>query len=157
MRFTIVRPQLMRTLSCLLTLLLVVTLAGCGGSNTTPTNIGLFGNWNVVMYAQGSGTATYVFGLALSQEGTNYSGGSIVYNGSVAAPSNMCINPNTLRATATTSGSNFNMTITDSTTNTVISVTGTLASQTGQLSGTYTNQASTGCTASQGTVVMSPQ
>jgi hypothetical protein len=147
----------MRTSSCLLALVLVVTLAGCGGSNNTPTNIGLFGNWNVVMYPTGSSTASYVFGLALSQEGSNYSGGSIVYNGSVPAPTNMCIDPNTLRATATTSGSNFDMTITDATTNTVISVTGTLASQTGQLSGTYSNGASTACTASQGTVVMSPQ
>jgi hypothetical protein len=147
----------MRILSCLLSVLLVVTLAGCGGSNTTPTNIGLFGNWNVVMYPTGNGTPSYVFGLSLSQEGTNYSGGSIVYNGSVPAPSNMCIDPSTLRATATTSGSNFNMTVTDATTNTVISVTGTLASQTGQLSGTYNNGASTACTASAGTVVMSPQ
>ncbi len=109
------------------------------------------------MYPTGNANPVYVFGLSLSQEGSNYSGGSIAYNGGVPAPSNMCINPNTLRATATTSGSNFSMTVTDSTTSTVISVTGTLASQTGQLSATYTNQASEGCTASQGTVVMSPQ
>jgi hypothetical protein len=147
----------MRTLSCLLALTVIATLAGCGGSNTTPTNVGLLGNWNVTMYPSGNANPVYVFGLSLSQEGSNYSGGSITYNGGVAAPSNMCINANTLRATATTSGSNFSMTVTDSTSNTVISVTGTLASQTGQLSGNYTNQASTGCPASQGTVVMSPQ
>jgi hypothetical protein len=147
----------MRPLSCLLSLILLSAIAGCGGTNNTPTNTGLFGNWNVVMYPTGSGTPSYVFGLAMSQEGTNYSGGSITYNGSVAAPANMCIDPNTLRANATTSGSNFSMTITDSTSSTVIAVTGTLASQTGQLSGTYTNPASPACTASQGTVVMSPQ
>jgi hypothetical protein len=109
------------------------------------------------MYPTGSGTPAYVFALAMSQEGSNYSGGSIAYNGSVAAPANMCIDPSTLRASATTSGSNFNMTVTDSTSSTVIAVTGTLASQTGQLSGTYTNPASPACTASQGSVVMSPQ
>lgn len=147
----------MRPLSCLLSLVLVTTIAGCGGGNNTPTNVGLFGNWNVVMYPTGNANPSYVFALALSQEGSNYSGGSITYNGSVAPPSNMCIKANTLRATATTSGSNFSMTVTDSTTSTVISVTGSLTSQTGQLSGTYSNQASPACTASQGTVVMSPQ
>ena len=150
-------PRFMRALSCLLALILAATLAGCGGSNNTPTNVGLYGNWNVVMYPTGSATPSYVFGLALSQEGTSYSGGSITNNGGVAAPSNMCIDANTLRASATTSGSNFSMTVTDSSTNTVISVTGTLASETGQLSGSYSNAASAACTASQGTVVMSPQ
>jgi hypothetical protein len=147
----------MRPLSWLLSLVLVATLAGCGGSDNTPTNVGLYGNWNVVMYPTGNANPSYVFGLSLSQEGTSYGGGSITYNGGIAAPSNMCINPNTLRASATTSGTNFSMTVSDSSTNTVISVTGTLASQTGQLSGTYSNAASEACTASQGTVVMSPQ
>jgi hypothetical protein len=150
-------PHTMRCLCLLFSLVLAAALVGCGGSNNTPTNVGLFGNWNVVMYPTASGTPTYVFALALSQEGTNYSGGSITYNGGVAPPSNMCINANTLRATAATSGSSFSMTVTDSTTSTVISVTGSLASQSGQLSGNYSNQASPACPESQGTVVMSPQ
>ncbi len=149
----------MRIFSCLLALVLVAALAGCGGSNNTPTNVGLFGNWNVVTYPTGSQNPSYVFALALSQEGSNnYSGGSIVYNGGIAPPANMCINANTLQATATTSGTNFTMTVTDTTTATIIRITGTLTSnQVSTVSGNYSNAASPACSSSQGTMTMSAQ
>jgi hypothetical protein len=95
----------------ILSLLWLITVTGCGGNNNVSTNVGLFGNWNVVMYPTGSQNPVYVFALAMSQEGPNYSGGSITYMGSIAAPSNMCIDANTLTAQATTSGSNFTMTL----------------------------------------------
>jgi len=149
----------MRIFSCLLALILVAALAGCGGSDNTPTNVGLFGNWNVVTYPTGSQNPSYVFALALSQEGSNnYSGGSIVYDGGVAPPSGMCINANTLQATATTSGSNFTMTVTDTTTSTIIRITGTLTGGSeSSISGNYSNDASPACSSSQGTVTMSAQ
>src|SRR5208282_6665487 len=103
----------------------------------------------------GSSNASYVFALAISQEGTNnYSGSPITYNGTVPIPSNLCINSNALRSTATTSGSNFTMTVTDSTSQTVITMHGSLATSTTTLSGTYTNPASQTCTASSGTFSM---
>jgi hypothetical protein len=148
----------MHRLTYFLALFLLATVSGCGSGNNTTSNVGLFGNWNVVMYANGGTTPVYVFALAMSQEGgSNYSGSSIAYNGSVGIPSNMCINGNTLAATASTSGSNFTMTVTDRTTNTVITVNGSLATQTTTLSGTYNNLASSACTASTGTVTMTPQ
>lgn len=148
----------MKRLSCFLVLVLLVTITGCGSGNNTPNNVGLFGNWNVVMYPNGSSTPAYVFGLAMSQlGGSNYSGSSITYTGTVPIPSNMCINAKTITATATTSGSNFSMTVTDSTTNTIIAVQGSLATQTTTLSGTYNNTASQSCVASTGTVTMTPQ
>jgi len=149
----------MRHLSCLLALFLLLMTAACGSGNNAPTNIGLFGNWNVAMYPTGSSTAVYVFALAMSQEGTNnYSGASTTYNGSVPIPTSMCINNTTLRATASTSaGGAYTMTITDSTSNTVINVTGTLPAQGTTVSGTYNNAASTGCTASNGTMSMAAQ
>ncbi len=148
-----------RCFCLLITLVLIALTAGCGtGYNNPTTNVGLYGNWNVTMYPTGSATPVYVFGLAMSQEGSsNYSGAAIAYTGGVAVPSNMCINANTLTAVATTSGNNFNMTITDSTSQTVISVTGTLATQTSTLSGNYTNPASSTCPASSGTVDMLAQ
>jgi hypothetical protein len=148
----------MKPLSYFLVLVLLATVTGCGSSNNTPSNVGLFGNWNVVMYPNGSSTPSYVFGLAMSQEGSsNYSGSSITYNGSVAIPSNMCIDGNALTATATTSGTNFTMTITDTTTATVITVQGSLTTQTTTLSGTYNNLASQVCSASTGTASFTPQ
>ena len=139
-------------------LLITVTLASCGGSNTYgPTNNGLFGNWNIVMYPTGGSSPSYVFALAMSQEGTTYSGSSITYTGGVAAPSNMCINANALRADASTNNGNFTMTVTDPTTNTEITVDGSLATQTGQLNGTYSNSATAACQESRGSVVMTPQ
>jgi len=111
------------------------------------------------MYANGNTTPMFVFALAMSQlgSGSNYSGSSIAYDGSVAIPTNMCISGSALTATATTSGSNFTMTVTDATTETVITVNGSLATQTTTLSGTYNNLASQSCTASTGTVTMTPQ
>lgn len=148
----------MQRFSYFLALVLLATTSGCGGSNNTPNNVGLFGNWNVVMYANGSSTPTYVFALAMSQEGSsNYSGSSITYDGSVAIPSNMCINGKALTASATTSGSTFNMTITDTTSETIISVQGSLATQTTTLSGTFNNIASASCPAARGTMSMTPQ
>jgi hypothetical protein len=147
----------MQRLSYLLCLVLLSAITGCGGSNTTTTNVGLFGNWNVAMYPSGNPNPVYVFALAMSQEGTSYSGASITYNGSVGIPSNMCLDPNDLQVTATTTDGDYNMTITDPSTNTTISVTGTLPSGTTTVSGNYTNAASRGCPASQGSMTMVPQ
>jgi len=148
-----------RILPCLLAAFLLVMTAACGSGNNTPTNVGLFGSWNVAMYPTGNSSPVYVFALAMSQEGNNnYSGASTTYNGSVPIPNNMCIDSSTLRATATTStGGSFTMTITDTTSNTIINVQGTLPTQGTTISGTYSNAASTGCTASSGTVTMVAQ
>ena len=148
----------MRRWFCLFAVMITVSLSGCGGNNNNTTNnVGLFGDWNIVMYPTGSSSPSYVFALAMSQEGTSYSGSSITYTGGVAPPSNMCINANALRAEATTSGSNFTMTVTDAVTETVITIDGSLGTSTGQLNGTYSNPANAACEASRGTVVMSPQ
>src|SRR6516225_1606080 len=45
----------------------------------------------------------------------------------------MCINPKSLNAAATTNGNNYTMPITDTSTDTVIAVNGSLLSQTGSL------------------------
>jgi len=142
------------------TLMLVALTAGCGsGYNNPTTNVGLFGNWNVAMYATGDVNPVYVFGLAISQEGSsNYSGSSITYNGGLTIPTNMCINAKTLSATASTSGTNFTMTITDATSGTVINVQGTIPTQTtSSISGTYSNAANQSCPASSGTMSMVAQ
>jgi hypothetical protein len=147
------------TFSGFLAILLLLCVAGCGTGSSAPHNVGLFGNWNIAMFPTNNPNPVYVFALAISQEGNStYSGASIAYNGSVVAPSNMCINPNSLRAAATTdSNNNFNMTITDTSSNTIISVRGSLSTQTTTLSGTYTNPSSQSCSQSQGTMSMVPQ
>ena len=151
------KNTILRT-SWFVTLTLVLLTAGCGSGNNTTTNNGLFGDWNIAMFPTGSANASYVFALAISQEGTNnYSGSPITYDGTVPIPSNLCINSNALRSTATTNGSNFTMTVTDSTSQTVITMQGSLATSTTTLSGTYTNPASQTCTASSGTFSMTPQ
>jgi hypothetical protein len=148
-----------RYILCLLPLVLLGTLPGCGSGNSNPNNVGLFGNWNVVMYPTNNPNPSYVFGLAMSQEGSStYSGASTTYTGSVAQPTDMCINANSLRATATTTTNGaFTMTITDTSSNTIISVNGTLSSQSTTVSGSYTNPSSSTCKASQGTMSMTPQ
>ena len=142
-----------------LALCLLAAIAGCGSSNNNPANVGLFGNWNITMYPTNNPNPAYVFALAMSQEGTStYSGASIRYTGGVAVPPNMCIDPNSLRATATTGTNNtFTMTITDTSTDTIISVTGSLTSQTTSLTGNYTNPSSNACPQSSGTMTMTPQ
>jgi hypothetical protein len=149
-----------RMISSLLALFFLAMTAGCGsGNNNTTNNVGLFGNWNIVMFPTGSSNASYVFALAISQEGgNNYSGSPIPYTGSTPVPSNQCINTSVLRSTATTNSSNnFTMTVTDTSTQTVITMTGSLATDTQTLSGTYTNPASTTCSSSSGTFSMTPQ
>jgi len=148
----------MRRVSYLVGLLLVLMIAGCGGGNNTPTNVGLFGDWNIVMYPNGNPNPSYVFAMAISQEGTNnYSGSAIAYTGGVPVPSDECIDTAALRASGVTSGTNFTLTFTDPTTSTVITVQGSLSTQTTTLSGTYTNPASQSCSASSGTMTMTPQ
>jgi len=152
----------MRLLSGFLVVSLLIMTAACGnGYNNPPTNVGLYGNWNVAMYPTGSQTAVYVFALAISQEGSNnYSGASTTYNGSVAIPTNMCINGNSLSVAATTtnSGTNFTMTITDTTSNTIISTSGTLSTSSNTtVQGNYNNAASATCSASSGTMTMVAQ
>ncbi|MGA7461274.1 MAG: hypothetical protein WBW69_13685 [Candidatus Korobacteraceae bacterium] len=152
----------MRRLSGLLVIFLLVMTAACGsGYNNPPTNVGLFGNWNVAMYPTGSTTPVYVFAVAISQEGgSNYSGASTTYTGSVAIPTNMCINGNSLSLTATTanSGTTFTMTITDTTSSTIINTNGSVpTTTTSTISGSYNNAASSTCPASSGTMTMVAQ
>ncbi len=111
------------------------------------------------MYPTNNATPAYVYALAMSQLGSStYSGGSIAYNGSVAQPSDMCIDALSLRATGTVAADNsFTMTVTDTSTNTIISMRGSLSTTTNALSGNYTNGASQACKASQGTFTMVPQ
>ncbi len=155
---TTARNPLSRGVCCLFALVLILMSAGCGSGNNNPTNVGLFGNWNIAMFPTGSPNASYVFAMAISQEGTSYSGSPITYTGTVSPPNNQCINTQDLRATATTTSSNnFTMTVTDATTQTIITMQGTLASDTTTLTGTYTNPASSTCSASSGTFSMTPQ
>jgi hypothetical protein len=149
----------MRRLSCFLVLIPVLLIAGCGSGTSNPSVVnGLFGDWNIAMYPTGSSNAMYVFALAISQEGSdNYSGSPITYDGTVPVPTNLCINSAALRATATTTGSNFTMTVTDSTSQTIITMTGSLTTFTNTLSGNYTNPASETCPASSGTFSMTLQ
>ena len=148
-----------RLLCCLVALMIVLVIAGCGGSyNNNNNTVGLFGNWNIVMYPTGSPNPSYVFALAISQLGANnYSGSPITYTGSVPVPSGQCINSSAVHSTATTNGSNFTMTVTDTTTQTVITMTGSLATGTNVLSGTYTNPKSVTCSSSNGTFSMAIQ
>jgi hypothetical protein len=152
-------PKMRRYYYFLLAIPLLMSAASCGGGSSAPTNVGLFGNWNIAMYPTNDPNPMYVFALAMSQEGSStYSGASIAYTGSVPPPTNMCINANSLRATATTnSNNNFTMTVTDTSGNTIISVTGSLSSQTTTVSGTYNNPSSQNCSQSQGTMSMVPQ
>ncbi|HTV64347.1 MAG TPA: hypothetical protein VMD98_02025 [Bryocella sp.] len=149
----------MRRLSCFLLLIPVLMISGCGsGTSNTGTVNGLFGDWNITMFPTGSSSAMYVFALAISQEGTdNYSGSPITYDGTVPVPSNLCINSSALHATATTNGSNFTMTVSDSTSETIITMTGSLSTFNDTLSGTYTNPASETCPASSGSFSMTLQ
>jgi len=149
-----------RLFSTVLAFSLTAALVACGSGYNNPTtgNNGLFGSWNIVMYPNGTQNPIYVFALAMSQEGTsNYSGSSIAYTGSVPAPGNMCINANALTASATVSGTNFTMMVTDTTAQTVITVQGVLGTTNTSISGTYTNPASVTCPASSGTVSMAAQ
>jgi len=150
----------MRRLAGLLIVFLLVMTAACGsGYNNPPTNVGLYGNWNIAMYPTGSTTPVYVFALAISQEGSNnYSGAPIAYTGSVTVPSNMCINADTLSASATTTNAGtFTMTITDTSSDTVISTTGTVPTESSSISGSYNNPASATCPASSGSMTMVAQ
>ena len=137
----------MRRYYYLFSLLILLPALGCGGGGNTINNVGLFGNWNITMYP------------AISQEGgSTYSGGSITYTGSVAPTSDMCIHAMSLRVSATVnSDNNYTMTITDTSTNTIISVTGTLPIQTNTVTGNYSTPASQACNQSQGTMTMVPQ
>lgn len=148
----------MRRVLCFFLFISVLMIAGCGSGNNNATVNGLLGDWNIAMYPTGSSNAMYVFALAISQEGSNnYSGSPITYNGSVPIPTNLCINSSALRSTATTSGSNFTMTVTDTTSQTIITMTGSLSTFTNTLSGNYTNPASETCPASSGTFSMTLQ
>jgi hypothetical protein len=158
MKNAITRKLLSQVVSGLLALVVMLMSAGCGSGNNNNTGVvGLFGDWNIAMFPTGSASASYVFALAISQEGTTYTGSPTTYTGTVAQPSNQCINTQALRSTATTTGSNFTMTVTDSTTQTVITMNGSLANETTTLTGTYTNPASTTCAASSGTFTMTAQ
>jgi len=156
----IAKKVFVRNVLYLIGLMLIVIVAGCGSGNSNPAtgNNGLFGSWNITLFPTGSSNPSYVFALAISQEGTNnYSGSSITYTGTIPVPTNQCINSSELRSTATVNGSNFTMTVTDSTTQTVITMSGSLGTINSTLSGTYTNPASPTCAASSGTFTMAPQ
>jgi len=149
----------MRRYYYLFSLLILLPALGCGGGGNAINNVGLFGDWNITMYPTNDPNPAYAFALAMSQEGgSTYSGCSITYTGTVAPPSDMCIHAMSLRVSATVnSDNNYTMTITDTSTNTIISVTGTLPIQTNTVTGNYSTPAGQVCSQSQGTMTMVPQ
>ena len=149
----------MRRYYYLISLFALLPAVSCGGSGNAIKNVGLFGDWNVTMYPTNNPNPVYVFAVALSQEGSStYSGSSTTYTGTVPVPSNMCINSSSLRVNATVSSdNNYSMTITDTSTSTVISVTGTMPIQSNTVTGNYSTLASQACSQSEGTMSMTPQ
>ncbi len=105
----------MKRLSYFLVVALLATISGCGGSNTTPSNVGLV--WQMERRDVRQRELDAHVRIRLGDVAVRAARTIAVPRSPTTArsriPSNMCINGNALSATATTSGNNFTMTVTD--------------------------------------------
>lgn len=151
-----------RVFSALLLGIVCLALASCGGQAHSNPGVNITGNWNVVFTQNGDSAPSYTFGMNFSRNVTVIVGSEVPYTGGTVY-NNGCINYGKLNATGNTNGGSvITMTITDSSTNSQLTISGTANANVTQINGTFNatfgaNGSSPACAAQTGTVEFTRQ
>lgn len=137
-------------------------LVACGGQSSSVPGADVTGKWNAVLVEQGQTTPSYAFGMQFSKNTTNIFGTEITYTGGTQYNTG-CINYGQLSATGDTNGASLiTLVVTDPSTNSSFTISGTADSAVTQISGTFNatfgaNGGHAACPSTSGSVLFTRQ
>jgi hypothetical protein len=152
-------------MSRILTLCVLVCalfLTSCGSEQRSNPGADVSGNWNVVLTETGQSTPSYTFGLAFTKNAATISGSEIAYTGGPSVNTG-CINYGQLTASGNTNGGSvITLMVTDPSTHSSFTITGTADSGITQINGSFqtsfgANGSHPACTNTTGTVQFTRQ
>lgn len=139
-----------------------LVMAGCGSEQRSAPGADITGNWNAVLTATGQSTPSYTFGMKFSKNAATIAGSEIAYTGGPTYNTG-CINYGHLTATGNTNGGMvITLVVTDSSTNSNFTITGTAVSSVTEIDGNFqtsfgANGSQPACTNTTGTIQFTRQ
>ena len=122
-------------------------VTSCGSQSRSNPGVDITGNWNAVLTASGQSTPSYTFGMAFTKNAATIAGSEIAYTGG-ATYNTGCINYGRLTASGNTNGGSvITVMVTDPSTNSSFTVSGTADSGVTEINGDF--QTSYGANGSQ--------
>jgi predicted small secreted protein len=137
-------------------------LTSCGSTAKSIPGADVTGNWNVDLTETGQTVPSYSFGLRFTKNTTNISGNEIAYTGGTQHNVG-CVNFGGLTATGGTNGASvITLVVTDPSTHSTLTVSGTADAAVQQINGTFdgsfgANGSNPPCPSTNGTVLMNRQ
>ena len=151
-----------RTFAILLLCPFVLLLVACGGQSSSVPGADVTGKWNAVLTEQGQTTPSYAFGMQFAKNTTNIFGSEIAYTGGTQYNTG-CIDYGQLTATGDTNGGSLiTLVVTDPSTNSSFTISGTADSAVTQINGTFNatfgpNGGQAACPSTSGSVLFTRQ
>lgn len=136
--------------------------ASCGSTSRSNPGVDITGNWNVDLTEVGQSSPSYSFGLKFTKNAATISGTNIPYTAGPAHNTG-CVNFSGMIATGSTNGGSVvTLVVTDPSTNSSFTLSGTADSSATQINGTFQatfgpNGSSPACPATNGTLLMNRQ
>lgn len=137
-------------------------IMSCGSQSTSNPGANVTGNWNALLTENGQATPSYSFGMAFSKDTTVITGSEIAYTGPLVYNTG-CVNYTGLTASGNTNGGSvITLVVTDPSTNSRFTISGTADSTVTQINGTFSatfgpNGSKAACPQTSGTVVFTRQ
>jgi hypothetical protein len=137
-------------------------VSGCGSEPRSNPGANVTGKWNAVMSVNGQNTPLYTFGLDFTMHAATISGSEISYTGG-ATYNNGCINYGQITASGNTDGASLiTLKVTDPSTNSSFTVTGSADPTATQINGTFQtvygpNGSQPACANTEGTILLNRQ
>ncbi len=142
--------------------LLLLAWTSCGSQSQSPPGANVTGNWNAVLVESGQTTPSYAFGMQFTKNTSNIYGSEIAYTGGTQYNVG-CINYGGLTATGNTNGGSLiTLVVTDPSTHSSFTISGTADSAVTQINGTFNatfgaNGSNPACPSTGGSVLFTRQ
>jgi hypothetical protein len=142
--------------------LLFFALVSCGSQASSVPGADVTGKWNAVLTDNGQTSPSYTFGMAFTKNTTTINGTEITYTGGTQFNTG-CVNYGNWTATGNTNGGSvITLVVTDPSTNSSFTISGSADSTVTQINGTYTahfqpNGTQPACADTNGSVVFTRQ
>ena len=137
-------------------------LVSCGSTAKSNPGADVTGNWNVDLTESGQAVPSYSFGLRFSKNTTNITGTEIAYTGGTQHNTG-CVNYGGLTATGSTNGGSvITLLVTDPSTHSSFTISGTADAAVQQVNGTFdgnfgANGSNPACPSTNGTAALKRQ
>jgi hypothetical protein len=151
-----------RVFSIFLLVVFSIALLSCGSTSSSNPGANVTGKWNAVLTESGQATPSYAFGMAFTKDTTIINGSEITYTGGTQYNTG-CVNYGALTATGNTNGGSIiTLVVTDPSTNSSFTISGSADSTVTQINGRFSatfgpNGSKAACPGTSGAILFTRQ